>query len=137
MTYPGVRSASREWLATLLAVALLMSSCSSETTIEEWNPRWEAALEQVPPLATVLLADYTSRRVICNETVGHLRSAAAELGNAPSADIAHAASTFITFAEAVFFDCPIARGEHAGFPAGYEEMNRLIAAVDELMVFEG
>lgn len=123
-------------VAIILAAFLFVASCSSGTSTSEWTSQWEAVLEQIPTVDTMLAADDASLRVICSETVGDIRGAATEMKKAPNADIERAALTFVDFAEAVFFDCPIPNGEHAGFPAGYQEMNRLIAVVDALIAFD-
>lgn len=119
-----------------LGAALIVSTCSSTPTLEEWASDWRTALDQVPSIESVLATEGTTRTAICNKTVGQLRETAVEIERSPNADIKHAALGYVDFAEAVFFDCPIQSGEHAGFAAGYEEMDRLATIVDTLIAFE-
>ena len=54
-------------------------------------------------------------------------------------DHEHDATLFnaqLEFAETVFFECPIHRGDYSGFEEAYEEMHRLAAAVGALIAPE-
>jgi hypothetical protein len=119
-----------------LLMFITTSACSDHIGFDEWSARWEDTLEAIPTLETMQTADDDSAAAICAETLGILRSAAPEIRETEDPDLEHEALTFLNFAEAVFFECPIRSGSHAGFEAGYLEMERLQAVVEALFPYE-
>jgi len=120
-------------LAGILLLSSLAAGCSDDPTLGEWESAWHEVESSLPPLQTMLeLEDHT----ICSTTLGELRQAVADLESAPNDDISGAFLDWAEFAEGVFFECPLQRGSHAGFPLGYEEMARLASEVDALIAFE-
>lgn len=116
--------------------ALVLAACSSRLSMPEWEAEWNGVTGAIPLLDTVLNADQATRSLLCSETLGHLRSAVELVERAPDADIEHAALTYLEFSESVFFECPLTKGEHAGFEAGYLEMDRLASVIETLIAYD-
>ncbi len=123
-------------VAGLAIAAVFSTSCSDAPSPVGWAEDWRAVVSAVPSIDTLLAADDDTRAALCSETVGALRSAAVEAELAPDDDVERAALDYLEFAEAVFFECPLAHGSHAGFEAGYAEMGRLAAVVETLLEIE-
>jgi hypothetical protein len=118
-------------------VAMLLAGCtSSQLSTDQWRDDWQALLDEIPPLEVLVSADPDSLRVICDGALGNLRTAVVDMENAPSQHIEDAALNYLEFAETVFFECPIHRGDYSGFEEAYEEMHRLAAAVGALIAPE-
>lgn len=132
---PGDRSnrvSRRAWAAVALA-AVLVSACGGEASLDEWSAGWQDARAGIPPLR-VLLAE--GHEEVCSTALGDVRRWVGELETAPNRDLARAFLDWAEFAEAVFLECPLRSGSHAGFEASYEELHRLASEVDALVEFE-
>ncbi len=136
-TMTRARPQKSRLVAICSVVALLLAGCtSSQPSIDQWRADWQALLDEIPPLEALVSAEADGLRVICDGALGDLRTAVVDMENAPSQHIEDAALNYLEFAETVFFECPIHRGDYSGFEAAYQEMHRLAAAVDALIAPE-
>lgn len=124
---------ARRVKVVVLGLLVVVSACSAEATQEEWRADWDALLEQIPPVETMLAADDDAAMDLCAGVLGTLRTSAEDLQRTPDADLETAAFAFVDFAEGVFFECPLHSGDHTGWEAGYAEMEHLKAAVEALL----
>lgn len=119
--------------SAVVALLLIVSACSEAKPIGQWEQDWQRLLDELPALETMLTATEDQAMELCGDALGVLRDTAPELQEIADADLETAAITFVDFAESVFFECPIRTGDHAGFEAGYAEMDHLRSAVGALL----
>jgi hypothetical protein len=117
----------------VLVVALAAAACGGRPAIGEWESKWREAAAVVP-LGT-LVAEPPDRAE-CDRILGDVREQSPELRPAPNDVIGDAVLAWSEFAEAAFFECPIIRGEHAGWEATALELARLESEIDALVDFE-
>jgi len=120
-------------LVAVFAMATLVSSCSDDRSLADWEATWQETRRSVPSLAAITSVEPGET---CSTTLGMLREASEKLITAPNQDLADAFLTWSDFAEGVFFECPPVGGNYPGFEASYEEMERLASEVDALIAFE-
>jgi hypothetical protein len=133
--------AARIPVARVAAVALLASALGAagcgggaRPDTASWQARWRAARELVPPTAAFRVED---PRPLCGRVLRELKSARGRLLPAPSDVLERAAGAWLDFAEALMFDCPLREGPHAGFDAGFVELQRLAVEVEAELAYEG
>jgi hypothetical protein len=116
-----------------LVLALTVSACGGRPSIGEWESQWRAAAEVVP--LDTLVADPPDRAE-CDRILGDVRALSPDLRPAPDDVIDAAVLAWSEFAEAAFFECPITRGEHAGWEQTSAQLGQLEAEVDALIEYE-
>lgn len=99
-----------------------------------WQARWRVVREQVPPAAAFRVED---PRPLCGRALRDLKAARGRLQPAPTDVLDHAVGAWLDFAEAMMFDCPVREGPHAGFEAGFVELERLASQVDAALAYGG
>lgn len=127
---PGSAGLRVVWVAAL--AALVVACGSGRPTLDVWEAEWETALHLVPPQRAFASGP---DHELCERTVGQLR-AEMRLSPAPNGDLEDAAGRWRAFAESLFFECPLAEGDHIGWESGYTELERLEAEVEALITFE-
>jgi hypothetical protein len=116
----------------LLTAVVTITACGS-TPLKEWEATWAETLTGIPPMEEMQQLDGAAGRAACDTALAALRSAAPVLTDAPDPDLAREVVIFIDFAESVFFECPIESDAHAGWEAGYAEMDQLRNAVTTVL----
>jgi hypothetical protein len=117
----------------VVAIVALASQGDSRPSLDDWEAEWRSFAALIPDQDEVTGSDQES---LCGAAVGSMRQAEADLVPAPNADLDAAALAWVEFAESVFFECPLRTGDHVGFEAGYEEIDRLAAEIEALIAFE-
>jgi len=120
-------------MAAVIGLLVTVAACATESTEAQWTSDWEDLLSDIPALETMLQAEDVQADEICGDVLGMLRTRSLEIQKTPDTDLEAAAFVFIDFAEGVFFECPLHSSEHAGWEAGYAEMEHLRAAVEALL----
>jgi hypothetical protein len=106
-----------------LVVVFALAACSSdEPTVAEWEENWNATVALIPD-ESFLDDDPTEA---CQEVLVSLREAETDLFPTPDELTEDTVRLWLETAEGTFFDCP----PEAGFPAAYDELDRLEAEVD-------
>jgi hypothetical protein len=136
MRHESSKRSSAVRVLSIALIAVALASCSSKLSTAEWETEWNGLLGDLPTLDAVTGASDAALSEICTEALGTLRTAAVDLMRAPEPDLERTALTYVDFAESVFFECPIRTGDHTGFEAGFEEMDRLQTAVEAILDFD-
>lgn len=123
----------RKVAVILVTAALVASACGGDPSVDDWAQGWAEARADIPPLE-VLQGD--GHEEVCSTALGDIRQWVADLERAPNMAIGDAFLDWAEFAEAIFQECPINSGPHAGFDASYEELHRLASEVEALIEFE-
>jgi hypothetical protein len=117
----------------LILAALLLAGCGGRPALDDWEGEWRALADSIP---VETLATDPPDRAACDRYLGALRDTLPDLRPAPNDVLESAVRGWVDFAESVFFDCPITRGEHAGWDAAALELQRLQAEVEAEIAFE-
>ena len=114
--------------ATVLALALLLASCSEpRPTVAEWEPAWERMKAAIP---AELTGGEDPSRDTCSEVLAFLRSNRADLFPTPDLAIDDTVTDWIQIAEEAFFECPPTNTEVGSFPEAYAELLRLQGEIE-------
>lgn len=124
---------TRRFFGAVLAVAVAVVACGGRPAVDDWQSKWREAAGVVP--LDTLVSDPPGRQE-CDRILGEVRELSPDLRPAPNDVIGDAALAWSEFAEAAFFECPIIRGEHAGWEATALELARLESEIDALVAFE-
>lgn len=109
--------------ATLLALTLLVSSCSEpRPTVAEWEPVWERIVAEIP---AELTGGEDPSQATCSEVLAFLRSNRADLFPTPDPAIDETVTEWVEVAEEAFFECPPTSAGVGSFPETYAELLRL------------
>jgi hypothetical protein len=119
--------------ATAVVVAALAVGCGGRPDVDVWEGRWLDLADDVPVAS---LAADPPQRERCDEVLGRLRDALPALRPAPTDVLDDAVEAWGEFAESVFFECPLGRGEHAGWEEAAVELQRLRVEIEAEIEFE-
>lgn len=123
-------------MALALILFLMLPACTDRNrpTVEDWQPKWRAALAVLPdPSAIGVEPD----GALCNETLAALRSIRPELTPTPDRAIDDAVQEWFQIAEDAFFECPPRSGPIGSFVDAYDELFRLEAEVNLVLGIDG
>ncbi len=128
------RRVALQMLAAAVVAGSVAPGCGSgRPSLEEWEARWDEFVSRVPVETLVTDPPGASE---CSEILGELRATLPKVQPAPNDVLGAEVSAWVAFAESVFFECPLASGEHIGWEASALELRRLEAEVDAAIAFE-
>jgi len=132
MVSTGVGRWSRSILLGAVML-ILVTSCGGRPDLDSWDPKW---LELAETVTGEISAAAPPEREACDHLLGRVRAGLPELRPAPNDVVGAAVDAWGEFAESVLFECPLVRGEHAGWDAAVLELQRLRAEIDAEIDFE-
>lgn len=115
-------------LFSLLVLGLVISACSeTRPDSSSWEDNWADIVAIVPDQS--FLDDDPSE--LCQNTLASLRESEATLFPTPDESLDAPVRSWLEVAEGAFFECPPTDG---GFPAAYEELDRLEAEIEASLI---
>lgn len=129
---PALRLAFGRTLAGMLAVALLITSCSErELGLSEWETAWEQTADRVEQARADTIPEER-----CQEVLSFLRERRDLLQPAPLRSLDSPIDSWFELAEASFFDCPPQRDEIDGWRAAFDELNVIEEEIETVLEAE-
>jgi hypothetical protein len=121
--------------ALLVALLLIASACSdsSRPSVSEWESAWAAAVDAVP--SPDQLGDPPDRDT-CSQALGLLRSIRTRLIPTPDPVLDPTVRKWISVAETAMFECPPTTAELPSLTVAYDELARLKAEIDVVLVID-
>ena len=116
-----------------LVVLAFVSGCGGRPDLDVWEGKW---LDLAESVSEGISGPTPPDRVGCDRLLGEIRGDLPGLQPAPNDVLEAAVVLWAEFGESVFFECPLVRGEHAGWDAAVLELQRLRVEIDAEIEFE-